>query len=105
MQFGSHVYGTNVPTSDLDFKAVHIPTAARLPLARRGRAGPCGAPGPGRPGRLDRRQYESELMTSPCAREARAQIVCWLVEFLRNRTEPSAIITLAPPGWLLAIPK
>ena len=25
MQFGSHVYGPNVPTSDQDFKAVHLP--------------------------------------------------------------------------------
>jgi len=34
MQFGSHVYGTNVPTSDLDFKAVHIPAAADILLQR-----------------------------------------------------------------------
>jgi predicted nucleotidyltransferase len=34
MQFGSHVYGTNVPTSDLDFKAVHIPAAEDILLQR-----------------------------------------------------------------------
>lgn len=34
MQFGSHVYGTNVPTSDLDFKAVHIPSAEDILLQR-----------------------------------------------------------------------
>lgn len=34
MQFGSHVYGTNVPTSDLDFKAVHIPAADDILLQR-----------------------------------------------------------------------
>lgn len=34
MQFGSHVYGTNVPTSDLDFKAVHVPAAADILLQR-----------------------------------------------------------------------
>ena len=27
MQFGSHVYGTDLPTSDLDYKAVYLPTA------------------------------------------------------------------------------
>jgi predicted nucleotidyltransferase len=34
MQFGSHVYGTNVPTSDLDFKAVHVPAAEDILLQR-----------------------------------------------------------------------
>lgn len=34
MQFGSHVYGTNVPTSDLDFKAVHLPDARDILLQR-----------------------------------------------------------------------
>ncbi|MCE9564638.1 MAG: nucleotidyltransferase domain-containing protein [Planctomycetes bacterium] len=34
MQFGSHVYGTNVPTSDLDFKAVHLPPARDILLQR-----------------------------------------------------------------------
>lgn len=34
MQFGSHVYGTNVPTSDLDFKAIHVPAAADILLQR-----------------------------------------------------------------------
>lgn len=32
MKFGSHLYGTNTPASDLDFKAVHIPTARQLIL-------------------------------------------------------------------------
>ena len=32
--FGSYVYGTNVPTSDLDFKAVHIPAAEDILLQR-----------------------------------------------------------------------
>jgi hypothetical protein len=34
MQFGSHVYGTNVPTSDLDYKAVYIPDARDIVLQR-----------------------------------------------------------------------
>lgn len=34
MQFGSHVYGTNVPTSDLDFKAIHVPAAEDILLQR-----------------------------------------------------------------------
>lgn len=34
MQFGSHVYGTKLPTSDLDFKAVHIPPADDILLGR-----------------------------------------------------------------------
>lgn len=31
-QFGSHVYGTNVPTSDLDFKAVSLPGGREILL-------------------------------------------------------------------------
>src|ERR1039458_4497546 len=34
MQFGSHVYGTNLPTSDLDLKAVHVPEATDILLQR-----------------------------------------------------------------------
>lgn len=34
MQFGSHVYGTNLPTSDLDFKAVHLPDGRDILLQR-----------------------------------------------------------------------
>lgn len=34
MQFGSHVYGTNLPTSDTDVKAVHIPDATDILLQR-----------------------------------------------------------------------
>ncbi len=34
MQFGSHVYGTNVATSDHDFKAVHVPAASDILLQR-----------------------------------------------------------------------
>jgi RNA repair pathway DNA polymerase beta family len=34
MQFGSHVYGTNLPTSDLDLKAVHVPDADDILLQR-----------------------------------------------------------------------
>jgi hypothetical protein len=29
IKFGSHLYGTNTPTSDLEFKSVYIPTARR----------------------------------------------------------------------------
>lgn len=32
MQFGSHVYGTSLPTSDLDYKAVYLPTADEILL-------------------------------------------------------------------------
>ncbi len=35
MQFGSHVYGTNVPTSDHDFKAIHLPEGRDILLQRR----------------------------------------------------------------------
>jgi hypothetical protein len=34
MQFGSHVYGTNVATSDHDYKAVHLPPARDILLQR-----------------------------------------------------------------------
>lgn len=35
MQFGSHVYGTtNLPTSDLDYKAVYIPSIRDIILQR-----------------------------------------------------------------------
>jgi len=34
MQFGSHVYGTNTPQSDMDFKAVFIPSTTALLLQR-----------------------------------------------------------------------
>lgn len=34
MQFGSHVYGTNLPTSDQDFKGVFIPDAQDLVMQR-----------------------------------------------------------------------
>lgn len=34
MQFGSHVYGTNLPTSDLDYKAIYIPTAEDILLQK-----------------------------------------------------------------------
>lgn len=32
--FGSHLYGTNTPTSDTDFKSVHIPSADEILLQR-----------------------------------------------------------------------
>jgi len=34
MRFGSHLYGTNTPQSDLDFKAVYIPDARDIILGR-----------------------------------------------------------------------
>lgn len=34
MQFGSHVYGTNTPTSDLDYKALYVPGAKDILLQR-----------------------------------------------------------------------
>lgn len=34
MQFGSHVSGTNLPSSDTDHKAVHLPTADEILLQR-----------------------------------------------------------------------
>lgn len=34
IKFGSHLYGTNTPTSDLDFKSVHIPDAEDILLQR-----------------------------------------------------------------------
>jgi predicted nucleotidyltransferase len=34
MQFGSHVYGTNVSTSDHDYKAVHLPEGRDILLQR-----------------------------------------------------------------------
>lgn len=34
MKFGSHLYGTSTPESDLDFKAVHIPDAKDILLQR-----------------------------------------------------------------------
>lgn len=34
IKFGSHLYGTNTPTSDLDFKAIYIPTAREIVLGK-----------------------------------------------------------------------
>lgn len=34
VQHGSHLYGTNTPTSDLDFKGVHIPSGKAIILQR-----------------------------------------------------------------------
>lgn len=34
IRFGSHLYGTSTPTSDLDFKSVHLPPAADILLQR-----------------------------------------------------------------------
>lgn len=34
MMFGSHLYGTNTPTSDKDFKGVYMPTAEQIFLQR-----------------------------------------------------------------------
>jgi hypothetical protein len=33
-QFGSHVYGTNVPTSDLDYKSIYLPEPKEIILQR-----------------------------------------------------------------------
>ena len=30
IQFGSHLYGTNTPLSDLDYKSVHIPSCSDI---------------------------------------------------------------------------
>jgi hypothetical protein len=43
-------------------------------------------------------QYESELMTSPPLIDPRLIHVAPLIEFLTNRTEPSATSVLTPPG-------
>src|ERR1700722_5000860 len=32
MKFGSHLYGTNTPNSDLDYKAIYLPTAKEIVL-------------------------------------------------------------------------
>lgn len=34
IKFGSHLYGTSTPASDLDLKGVHLPTAAEILLGR-----------------------------------------------------------------------
>ena len=34
VKFGSHLYGTNTPESDLDYKAIHIPSAEDILLQR-----------------------------------------------------------------------
>jgi hypothetical protein len=33
-KFGSHLYGTDTPTSDLDFKSIHLPSANDILLQR-----------------------------------------------------------------------
>ena len=65
------------------------------PLAGRAKARPA------EPSRVDRNQYESEEITSPPLRVPSAHQVGRLTEFLTNRTEPSIMATLTPPGWLL----
>lgn len=34
IKFGSHLYGTNTPASDLDYKSVHIPDVDDILLQR-----------------------------------------------------------------------
>lgn len=34
IKFGSHLYGTDTPTSDLDYKAIYLPTAREIVLGR-----------------------------------------------------------------------
>lgn len=34
IQFGSHLYGTSTPTSDLDFKSVYVPNARSILLGK-----------------------------------------------------------------------
>lgn len=34
LKFGSHLYGTNTPNSDLDYKAIYLPTARDIVLGR-----------------------------------------------------------------------
>jgi predicted nucleotidyltransferase len=34
MTFGSHLYGTDTPSSDLDIKAIHIPAGRDILLGR-----------------------------------------------------------------------
>lgn len=34
IQFGSHLYGTSTPASDLDFKSIYIPNARDILLGR-----------------------------------------------------------------------
>ena len=46
-------------------------------------------------------QYESELMTSPLARVPSAHQMFMLIVLFTNRTLPSAIIVLTPPGCML----
>src|SRR5262249_49074977 len=46
-------------------------------------------------------QYASAEMTSPWARDPRAQMTCMFVVSLRNLTEPSQSTALAPAGWKL----
>src|SRR5262249_25055033 len=59
-----------------------------------------------RPGRRFRQtdQYASELITSPWLIVLRARHVASLIESLMNRTEPSPIRTLTPPGCRLLDP-
>jgi hypothetical protein len=38
IKFGSHLYGTATPTSDLDFKSIHIPSARDILLGRAARS-------------------------------------------------------------------
>src|SRR5262249_8635911 len=54
---------------------------------------PCRSAGP------PRAQYESAEITSPPAIEPRARQVAPLMLSLMNRTEPSPIRALTPPGW------
>ena len=34
IKFGSHLYGTNMPTSDLDYKSVYVPEGDDILLQR-----------------------------------------------------------------------
>jgi hypothetical protein len=77
---------------------------AAVPPAGSGREGPApGAPARGRGprGRPEADQKASEEITSPLARVPSAHQVAWLIPFFTNRTLPSPISALTPPGWLL----
>src|SRR5262249_40564444 len=66
-----------------------------------GRPGRRGSRGPRRLAPRRAPQYESALRTSPPALVPLANQVVGAIVSLMNLTEPAAMPTLTPPGWLL----
>jgi len=96
MRFGSHLYGTDTATSDLDLKAVYLPSARDILLQRAAAAAPSGERKPpgarNAPGDVDREVYSLQRYLELLAE---GQTVALDMLFA-----PDSAMTMAPgPLW------